>query len=389
MNDATVSLKHPKTPKDAPKLGRPAGAPKPVKLAPARKLSRAHYVMQFRPALTEAVNTTCASVSKALSEWLSVPTLVKAELLDATMHPLRTLSSEAHFALIQLGNDGLALLELELELVAQVLAKAAGSTKNCVPPFSLTRIEEAALGATLLKALQQMRANETLENLARPRLVSLLATRQEALSQLDSRRRHVAVSLSIELDGQALRARLCLPATWLESVAQKSTLQLPAAIRSEVAQAQLEFETSLVGPTLLPEQVQQLREGDVLVLPSVTRVDTQLFGHCHLRRRGTCLAGTAGPQGFSFHHLTTLEHTMSANVVDVTLPVEIEVELTRLRLPVHQLSALQEGAVIPLHLSAAQQVTLRIGDRPVAIAELVDIEGEIGARILSLIGRVS
>jgi type III secretion protein Q len=41
--------------------------------------------------------------------------------------------------------------------------------------------------------------------------------------------------------------------------------------------------------------------------------------------------------------------------------------------------------VIPLHINAAQQVVVRIGDKAVARAELVEIEGEIGARIVAML----
>ena len=69
---------------------------------------------------------------------------------------------------------------------------------------------------------------------------------------------------------------------------------------------------------------------------------------------------------------------------DPSVPVEVEIELTRLRLPLHQLGDIRPGSVLPLHINAAQQVILRIGDKAVARAELVEIEGEIGARIISM-----
>ena len=43
------------------------------------------------------------------------------------------------------------------------------------------------------------------------------------------------------------------------------------------------------------------------------------------------------------------------------------------------------GSVLPLHINAAQQVIVRIGDKAVARAELVEIEGEIGARIVAML----
>lgn len=67
------------------------------------------------------------------------------------------------------------------------------------------------------------------------------------------------------------------------------------------------------------------------------------------------------------------------------LPVEVEVELTRLRLTVGELAGIRAGSILPLHINAAEPVLLRVGDRAVARAELVEIEGEVGARILTLL----
>jgi len=75
--------------------------------------------------------------------------------------------------------------------------------------------------------------------------------------------------------------------------------------------------------------------------------------------------------------------TMSS-APEADLPVEVEVELARVRLPVSQLAVLRIGSVLPLRVAAGDPVLLRLGDRAVGRAELVDIEGELGARVLAL-----
>lgn len=67
------------------------------------------------------------------------------------------------------------------------------------------------------------------------------------------------------------------------------------------------------------------------------------------------------------------------------LPVDVEIELTRVMVPLSELAALKPGALLPLHISANEPVLLRVGDRAVARAELVEIEGEVGARVLALL----
>lgn len=66
-------------------------------------------------------------------------------------------------------------------------------------------------------------------------------------------------------------------------------------------------------------------------------------------------------------------------------PVEVEVELARLPLSLGALGELRPGAILPLRVRSGDPVLLRLGDRAVARAELVDLEGEVGARILALL----
>jgi type III secretion protein Q len=68
-----------------------------------------------------------------------------------------------------------------------------------------------------------------------------------------------------------------------------------------------------------------------------------------------------------------------------SLNVDVEIELTTIQVPVRQLGAIAPGSVLPLHINAAQTVTLRIDGRKVALAELVEVEGEIGARITAML----
>ncbi len=66
------------------------------------------------------------------------------------------------------------------------------------------------------------------------------------------------------------------------------------------------------------------------------------------------------------------------------LPVMLEVELARIEVPLAELARLEPGAVLPLALDRRGLVTLRACERAVARGELVDVEGAVGVRILSL-----
>jgi type III secretion system YscQ/HrcQ family protein len=69
--------------------------------------------------------------------------------------------------------------------------------------------------------------------------------------------------------------------------------------------------------------------------------------------------------------------------VDVSsLPVDLVLELGRVTVPVAELAGLAPGAVLQTGLPLGAQVTLRVGDRAVASGELVQVDGEVGVRVL-------
>lgn len=66
------------------------------------------------------------------------------------------------------------------------------------------------------------------------------------------------------------------------------------------------------------------------------------------------------------------------------LPITLEVELARLELSVGELARLEPGGVLTLPVDRRGLVTLRAGERPFARGELVDLDGAVGVRILSV-----
>jgi type III secretion system YscQ/HrcQ family protein len=65
-----------------------------------------------------------------------------------------------------------------------------------------------------------------------------------------------------------------------------------------------------------------------------------------------------------------------------SLPMSVEVRLGTLRMTVGELSGLVPGAVLTTGRAVGAEVSLRVGDREVAAAELVDVDGELGVRVL-------
>lgn len=76
----------------------------------------------------------------------------------------------------------------------------------------------------------------------------------------------------------------------------------------------------------------------------------------------------------------------TATLIDRTgdAPVEVTVEMARFTLPLEELGAVQPGEVLLTGRVVGERVVLRAGDRVFATGELVDVEGEVGVRVLQL-----
>ena len=87
------------------------------------------------------------------------------------------------------------------------------------------------------------------------------------------------------------------------------------------------------------------------------------------RKKGACKTATGHPE--------------AAALADEA-PVQVRVELGRIRMTVAELAELSPGTILELRKDPEQPVTLLSEDRVVARGEIVRIEGELGVRILSL-----
>ncbi len=65
-------------------------------------------------------------------------------------------------------------------------------------------------------------------------------------------------------------------------------------------------------------------------------------------------------------------------------PIELRVELARVSVPLEDLAQLKPGEVIATGRALGAEVVLRAGERVIATGELVDVDGELGVRVLRL-----
>lgn len=365
---------------------QPASVGQRVKLTPVRKLTRAHLALSERPQAVAEARGGLDAVAAHLSAQLGAPVTLAATLTDATLHPFSHLARNAVFALVELGGDAVGVLEVDPVATSALLQLLAGTQPAQPGSVAMTHIEEAAFGCLLLSTLSALRAQEGFAARYTPRLLSFHVERGPVLEGLDARRRHLAIGIDLTVGDCHGHARLLVPALWLQSTVQTMPVEYPSALAAEVGAAELDAQCCMGHTQLAADDAASLQPGDVVVFKDMSTPEGTLCGPVRLTTETFLLEGTTSPQGFTLTRAlprTPLESTMST--LNPTLPVDVEVELTRVRLPVSQLAALRPGGVLPLHINAAQQVVLRIGDRAVANAELVEIEGEIGARIISLL----
>lgn len=251
---------------------------------------------------------------------------------------------------------GGALLEVEAGLVARLVGALAGDPAPTPAAASLTPLESTALELLALAALDGAAGvPEVAERLA-PRLARAAAAPPSAL----------LVELEVEAGAVRGRARLLLPPAALHA------LQGPPALEEPLLSFPLFASLRGGQAPLLPEELAALAPGDVVL------VDPPPEGRHRLRfPGGFCAEGPVADGAL------TVERTwMDERLAEI--PVTLEVELARVPLTLADLARLTPGATLPLLLDKRGLVTLRLGERAVARGELVDVDGAVGVRVLSM-----
>jgi type III secretion system YscQ/HrcQ family protein len=67
------------------------------------------------------------------------------------------------------------------------------------------------------------------------------------------------------------------------------------------------------------------------------------------------------------------------------IPISISVELSRTQLSLRELSTLKDGDVLELKKRPNEPIDLLVSGKVIGRGELVDVDGELGVRICSLV----
>ncbi len=359
-----------------------------------RRLARAHVTLSDRPQVARLGQQSLQILCEALGRELGSAVSITGRLAEAVMLPASGLSHSAAFVLMDLSaTGGCAVLELELPVLFAALERLAGSSQRPSPVTRLTRLEEATFAFLVLAALAALRARSELHPRLGPRLAGVTMNRAEAVARLDGRRPHLSVELSLSVGEVSAGGRLVLPSVVFESAWKGLPVERDAVIAPEVLAASIRARCFLGCAPLSPSALETLSEGDVVVFERTRHGGEHLLGQGRLVASGFELVGEFTPEGFSLMRARSRALSLESNMATIIeqsggmppLPVDVEIELTRLMLPLSELAALKPGSLLPLRINASEPVLLRVGDRAVARAELVDIDGEVGARILNLL----
>jgi type III secretion protein Q len=358
----------------------------PLARLTTRKVGRTRVLLGRRTDLVAELDALRAAAACAVTAALGTEVQLTPRMADASVVPARALGHAALFCVVTLGGPGAeAVLELDPRLVAALAAQRTGGPGPDVPVLAVTRFERALLAELLLRVLAALRETGAAESRWRPRLVEVGAGRAEVERRLGSGPL-VVVELAVECAALRGRAVLHLSELSLRAVAlaipEQAAPAGPAAARVRIA-----FSPRVRCGVVWAYQLAGLA-GSAVVLPRASWVDGALHGPLTLVRPGAVLTGVLSAEGFRHSGAELLPPSQEVTHVDPTLselPVELEVELARVPLSLAEVSALQPGAVVPLRVSAGDPVFLRAGDRRIARAELVEVEGEVAARVLELV----
>ncbi len=349
--------------------------------------------------------------------------------------------------LAPLPNKTRGLLEVELGLAHMVIDMLLGGAGEAVALRPLTDIEEGVLTYVLIETLKVLAP--TLDPaLPKLRLESICRTFDDAVSILGEDEHLAVVQLKAVFGEHSGYVRIFIPESVLSMAHPSTDAAVRRARRSADAQAHA-ARLSTVSVWLRAEigqveisaaDLRQVREGDVILVDGLTTRPDQGEPGTAVLRLGAGLHGSLAAE------VTVTETRYSARVTEISLgepevprgqpedaapqvpeheahpeqqelgeapddstnpgklprsndvenpegadllndiPLQIAVELGRVAMTAEEVVGLKVGHVIDLNRSAGEPLDLSVNGKIVARGELVEVDGNLGVRILSLAG---
>jgi flagellar motor switch/type III secretory pathway protein FliN len=292
------------------------------------------------------------------------------------------------------------LVEADAALVAAVLARVLRRpAPRVVDPSSAPGAPSAGAFAAIVAAMLRRASAGTIRVLAAGPAADLESDLRRA-----ARDAH-ALTLTVLVDDDAFEARVVVPPTaalaspsraWTSGdleVLGVLPLEVPV-VACECASTVAEVASLGVGDVLLPgpwplKRVAGDLYGPVLLAPagSAVGIAAQLGDDGRLVLRGGAEPLDAACPARAEMEATMNASTGKAELVDAMgdVPVVIRVEIGEARMAAREWARLGAGDVVALGRRIGEKVVLRVGGVPVARGDLVDVEGEVGVRIVERI----
>jgi type III secretion system YscQ/HrcQ family protein len=382
------------------------------------KVSRAEarLVDKVESLLPGGAGQTINAVSGRLGSLFELPVDLGLEHVHALClkELRRTPSAPAFLASIScLPHQPRLFIEVELALAHAAVDVLLGGTGEPIPFRSLTDIENGVVAFVLLEALRAM-APSINPSLPRLRLEGLLRGIEEAVHQLEGEAYAGIVQLRCRVGAHAGLVRIVLPASMLELTAASARRARPGGLRAPLALLSTWLRAEIGRVELRAADLAALAPGDVVVTDGLSfRCDRREGGSAELRV-GMGQAGwmdadvaldgdTYAATITSFHFDTPRAREQSTDPPDRTVPEEmnmgesrregaellsdimlqIVIELARVPITADQVVGLHVGQVLELHRGPGAPVALSANGKVIAQGELVEVEGQLGVRILS------
>ncbi|MCP3141419.1 type III secretion system cytoplasmic ring protein SctQ [Pyxidicoccus xibeiensis] len=424
----------------AAKPERPERAWRPFVFRNLEKVSRAQGLLAERLRWLTPSKGTLAEVSARLKALFDAD--VQLTLESVQVRPMselrRFLGDPTFLAVLAPGAlQGRAVLEVELALAHAAVDLLLGGAGEMVGLRPLTDIEEGVMGYVVLEALKVL-VPAMQDAVPRPRLDGVARGVDEVSARLGDDGPMLAVHLHATLGPHGGMVRLVVPSAVLEA-AEPKVESAQRRVRSRDDLEAFASRLSAVKSWLRAEigtaeisarDLASLRVKDVLLVDALSarpdrgeagraqlrvgtgragRADAEVFveGGSYRARITDIVPGEAGHPGsgseegegeeaedFTNPELDVPPELEGAALDDVNkpdgsdllgdLPLQIAVELARVPVTAQQVVGMRAGQVIELNRGPGEPVELSVNGKVVARGELVEIEGQLGVRILTL-----
>lgn len=434
----------------APAFAKSGRAWRPFKFSNLEKVSKRHAQLvknlEWMLPSVRSTGEVSSSVRKRLQEMLEEQVSVQAEYVHVVpMTQLQHYIGETTFlaVLAPQPNKTRGLLEVELGLAHHAIDMLLGGAGEAVALRPLTDIEEGVMTYVIIETLKAL--SPSLDpSLPKLRIEGIVRGFAEIQGLIPESENLAVVQLKAVFGGHSGYVRLVIPEEVLSTANPPADAAVRRARRAADAEAHLTrlrnvktwVRAEIGNVEISATELSQLRERDVVLVDQLScrpdqgqggtaklrvgygragHLDAEIVaegGHFQAKVTGISLGGPPPPgageesaegapaEGSpaedaeesttpgSVRGRNDVEDAQGAGGADLMndIPLQIAVELGRVSTTAEEVVALKVGHVFDLNRVAGEPLDLSVNGKVVARGELVEIDGNLGIRILSLAG---